>query len=700
MKKRFVSLILTLVLVLSIAPINPTVSAADYNCFSINKEISCTERIKVSFTIPDAVKNVWGLDFYLTPPAGYVIDSVQSLLDNPKWSFSYNQSNGRFLIYPGLDNTSSIESLETPVDGKYELFDFLFKPKKSADVLGTHNLTFKIEEILTIDKTVIGHGATFTQTIEIAHRGYNRTELVEATCETKGETHTFCDCGHEKIEYSDALGHKEEKIPAVAPSCGIIGNTEGVKCSVCNKILVYTEPLPAPDHVAITTPAVSPTCTTNGLTEGKHCSVCNSIIVPQKIIYANGHTEKQLKGHPADCENTGLTDGVVCTVCNMFITPQQSIPALGHTEVIDKGFAPTCDKDGLTDGKHCSKCNKILVEQVADPTKGHTYNAVVTEPTCVKKGYTTFTCTLCDYSFVGNYVNPPDHKYEVIPAVAPTCTSDGSTQGLKCSVCGLVIKNPEQLKKIEHTFVKTPAVAPTCNTEGCTQGLKCKLCGYVFVASTVIPKKSHNIVTLPAKAPTYTTTGLTAGKKCSMCNLITLAQKVVAKLPQTSMKSAKFSVKAQTYNGKAKKPYVTVKLGAKKLVNNVDYIVSYKNNKKIGNATVIVTGIGAYKDSISKTFAINPKKLSGLKVKAGKKQMTVSWKKDKSVGGYEIVYATSKNFKKGKKTIKVKSYKTAKKVIKKLKSKKTYYVKVRSFKKVSKKTYYGAYTKAKKIKIK
>ena len=80
--------------------------------------------------------------------------------------------------------------------------------------------------------------------------------------------------------------------------------------------------------------------------------------------------------------------------------------------------------------------------------------------------------------------------------------------------------------------------------------------------------------------------------------------------------------------------------------------------------------------------------------------MTVSWKKDTKVGGYEIVYATSKNFKSGKKTVKVTSAKTAKKVIKKLKAKKTYYVKVRSFKKVRGKIYYGAYTSQKKVNIK
>lgn len=69
------------------------------------------------------------------------------------------------------------------------------------------------------------------------------------------------------------------------------------------------------------------------------------------------------------------------------------------------------------------------------------------------------------------------------------------------------------------------------------------------------------------------------------------------------------------------------------------------------------------------------------KVKAGKKKLTVTWKKDKNVSGYQIKIATKKNFK-GAKTYTVKSYKTYKKVIKKLKAKKKYFVKVRAYKTV------------------
>ena len=87
------------------------------------------------------------------------------------------------------------------------------------------------------------------------------------------------------------------------------------------------------------------------------------------------------------------------------------------------------------------------------------------------------------------------------------------------------------------------------------------------------------------------------------------------------------------------------------------------------------------------------------KVKAGKKKLTVTWKKDKNVSGYQIKIATKKNFK-GAKTYTVKSYKTYKKVIKKLKANKKYFVKVRAYKTVGKSKVYGAYSAVRSCKVK
>ncbi len=169
-----------------------------------------------------------------------------------------------------------------------------------------------------------------------------------------------------------------------------------------------------------------------------------------------------------------------------------------------------------------------------------------------------------------------------------------------------------------------------------------------------------------------------------------------------SIKKAKVSgIKNKTYTGKTLKQSVKVTLKNKTLKKGTDYTVSYKNNKKIGKATVIIKGKGDYKGSISKTFKINPKKVKSLKLKSSKaNSLTVSWKKDSSVSGYQIQYATNKKFTKGENTVKVSSAKTVKKLLKSLKANKTYYVRIKAYKKVGKTTYYGAYCTAKKQKIK
>lgn len=59
-----------------------------------------------------------------------------------------------------------------------------------------------------------------------------------------------------------------------------------------------------------------------------------------------------------------------------------------------------------------------------------------------------------------------------------------------------------------------------------------------------------------------------------------------------------------TYDGKAKTPSVTVKLGGRTLTLNTDYTVSYSNNVKVGTAKVTVTGKKNYTGSKTTSFTI------------------------------------------------------------------------------------------------
>jgi len=155
---------------------------------------------------------------------------------------------------------------------------------------------------------------------------------------------------------------------------------------------------------------------------------------------------------------------------------------------------------------------------------------------------------------------------------------------------------------------------------------------------------------------------------------------------------------AYTYTGKAIKPKVTVKNGNTILVENTNYIISYKNNKKVGTASVVITGKGNYTGTVTKTFKINPKGTSLKKLTKGKKQFKVTWKKQKKqTSGYEIQYSTNKKFKSGNKKVKIKKNKTTSSTVKKLKAKKKYYVRIRTYKTVNGKTYYSGWSKVKNV---
>ncbi len=159
------------------------------------------------------------------------------------------------------------------------------------------------------------------------------------------------------------------------------------------------------------------------------------------------------------------------------------------------------------------------------------------------------------------------------------------------------------------------------------------------------------------------------------------------------------AIKDQVYTGKAIKPAVTVKYDGKKLVKGTDYTVAYKNNKKIGTATVTIAGKGDYTGKTTVKFDIIPKAVKLSSLTAGKKQLTVKWTKGSSITGYEIQYCLKKDFKKAE-TETITKATTTKTVLKKLTAKKTYYVRIRAYKTVGGKKYYSAWSAIKSKKTK
>ena len=155
-------------------------------------------------------------------------------------------------------------------------------------------------------------------------------------------------------------------------------------------------------------------------------------------------------------------------------------------------------------------------------------------------------------------------------------------------------------------------------------------------------------------------------------------------------------ISTKAFTGKAITQNVTVKVGNTVLKNGTDYTVSYSNNKKVGKATVKITGKGKYGGVITKTFKINPAKQEIQKLTAKSKAFFVDWAQKGSATGYEIQYATNSKFTSAKK-VTIKNNKTDKTTVSKLSGKKKYYVRVRSYTTVKGTKYYGAWSASKSV---
>ena len=489
-------------------------------------------------------------------------------------------------------------------------------------------------------------------------------------------------CGCTSHTYGSAVITKQ-------PTC----TSEGTKTKTCTKCgATVTETIAKLSH-SYTATVVAPTCTANGYTLHK-CSVCGTSY-KDNTTKATGHSYgNSVVTKQPTCTSEG-TKTKTCTKCNARVT--ETIPKTSH-KYADTVVAPTCTTDGYTLHK-CSVCGTSYKDSTTKAT-GHSYgNSVVTkQPTCTSVGTAIKTCTKCNAT-VTETIPKTSHKY-ADTVVAPTCTTNGYTLH-KCSVCGTSYKD-STTKATGHSYGNSVVTKqPTCTSEG-TAIKTCTKCNATVTEK--LPEKGHTAVTDKGYPATCTTAGKTDGSHCSVCNTVIKVQTVInatghkssgwivdkaasigvkgskhkecavckkvletAEIPalsriSISKASVTLSTSTYAYDGKAKKPGVTVKLNGKTLKNSTDYTVSYSNNTKVGTATVKITGKGNYTGSVSKTFKIknNFKKatVSGISTKAftGKnitQSITVKYngKTLKKGTDYTVSYSNNKSI--GTATVKI-----------------------------------------------
>ena len=154
------------------------------------------------------------------------------------------------------------------------------------------------------------------------------------------------------------------------------------------------------------------TCTADGTKTAK-CSRCPETDTVADEGSALGHSFTNYTSNgDAQCTADGTKTAYCDNGCGLTDTLADTGSALGHsfTDYTSNGDA-TCTADG-TKTAYCDR-NCGATDTISDEGSalGHNYKAVVTEPTCVKSGYTTYTCTRCNNSYTDNKTAALQHWY-------------------------------------------------------------------------------------------------------------------------------------------------------------------------------------------------------------------------------------------------------------------------------------------------
>ena len=406
-------------------------------------------------------------------------------------------------------------------------------------------------------------------------------------------------------------------------------------------------------------------------------------------VYLNcDHSKSSTQVISPTCTDNEFTV-YTCTICGYSYKTEKSGSALGHDwtnrTVVESA---TCVKTGF-EKVSCSRCK--IEKTILIPKTEHEWDSgkITKEATCTEEGIRTYTCSLCHENRAESLAKKPHTTTKTTEKA--TLNSDGKIE-TKCSVCGEVIDSTAILRP---TTIKLSASAFTYDGKVKTPGVVVKDAdGKTVSNSNYTVTYSNGRKNVGKYAVKITFKGDYSGTKILYFTI---------KPKPTNMK---LSANSYTYDGKVKKPGVTVKDANGKTISKSLYTVSYaKGRKSVGKYAVKVSFKGNCYEAKILYFTIKPKPTSISAVKSASKGFSLKWKKQAvQTSGYEIQYAVDSKFTKEAKIVTVPKNTTTSKKIAKIKGKKKYYIRVRTYKlvKINGKStrIYSGWSKVKTVKTK
>ncbi len=342
-------------------------------------------------------------------------------------------------------------------------------------------ITPSVEKVLGIELTVADTVTPGTETtVEVFFGESNRFEDPTYTCSTEPVRIKLAyPCTHDWSGWS----HNEE--PNYADSshtrtCNICGETETVDCDLtvkhegnCGDVAtaVYDCSV-CGAHYEVEGEVIEHEWGTPVWDEGEqtHTSTCSKCKDTKTVACSL----ELIQAVPATCTEDAY-EIQECTLCAHEYKFVNTGSATGHTWV---------HKEGTTEenAQHvCSSCQTAAA---------CTFDAGVrTEATCTEDAYTTYTCTVCSYSYKAVETGTAGHKYGDWAHVEGT-----ETHQRTCSACSNVETEACKMKVVEKA---------TCVADGKEA---CDVCGY----EKTIPAlgDSHQNFEVTYKAPTDDASGV------------------------------------------------------------------------------------------------------------------------------------------------------------------------------------------------
>lgn len=139
-------------------------------------------------------------------------------------------------------------------------------------------------------------------------------------------------------------------------------------------------------------------------------------------------------------------------------------------------------------GGICVRCG--ILDPNKDTPHKHDFIPIVTKPTCLTEGFTTYTCS-CGECYTKDYVSAVGHKTQLQNAKAAGCLTGGYTGDEVCTVCGKVFKQGSVIFALGHDPQPARVKAPTCTESGYTGNLICMRCGDMTQIGKTVAAAGH-----------------------------------------------------------------------------------------------------------------------------------------------------------------------------------------------------------------